>query len=308
MCSNSGCLLACARDRCRLAVGALTRLTAHADASSSNAIIQATEALAGALLFALAAVRRSHWLLSSFSARQPLWLNFGSASDPLVAGKSLSAHGFPLTMSMGPWVGGTRELKAADRALPQPSANLVKGLPNVVFFIMESTGVSSGLSIYDRNEFLADGHETVVTPFLRSLAKRPDALVFETMYPSMPNTNKALTEIWCGMVPLLDITWLDLYSPVLRECLPNLLAGLGYETAFFSPAPAGEVQPNTGESRDQLLRLMAARCFRFPKSLGSTASARMARRVRKEDRQTRSKLRPAHTQLSAREQEAFCQH
>ena len=39
-------------------------------------------------------------------------------------------------------------------------------------------------------------------PFLRSLAARQRAMALQSI-PSLPNTNKALLEIFCGYTPML---------------------------------------------------------------------------------------------------------
>jgi hypothetical protein len=39
-------------------------------------------------------------------------------------------------------------------------------------------------------------------PFLRSLAERQRAMALQSI-PSLPNTNKALLEIFCGYTPML---------------------------------------------------------------------------------------------------------
>jgi hypothetical protein len=60
-------------------------------------------------------------------------------------------------------------------------------------------------------------------PFLRSLAARQRAISTQSI-PSVPNTNKALLEIFCG------------YTPMLVRCRRRGLATVGHGRAFMGLA------------------------------------------------------------------------
>ena len=53
-------------------------------------------------------------------------------------------------------------------------------------------------------------------------------------------------ELFCGVTPLIETTWAEFDSPLMRECLPHMLNSLGYSTAFFSPVHIGTAQPRSG--------------------------------------------------------------
>ena len=43
--------------------------------------------------------------------------------------------------------------------------------------------------------------------FYGSLVRRPGTLVARYAFPSMPNTNKAMLELMCGIQPLAETNW-----------------------------------------------------------------------------------------------------
>jgi hypothetical protein len=111
-------------------------------------------------------------------------------------------------------------------------------MPNIFMLIIESGGIYGGKSMYnDYPTSIPNKDKPSVTPFLHKLALSENTIVMDTMYPSIPNTNKALIEILCGITPLLSTSWYDITSPLMKKCLPNLLNDQAYYTAFVTPSP-----------------------------------------------------------------------
>ena len=97
---------------------------------------------------------------------------------------------------------------------------------NVVFISMESTRARS---VTPYNEDLP------TTPYLDELAGR--SLMAEWSYTTIPHTSKSLTAINCGIYPHPDT---DIHESkpggIPANCLPEMLAEQGYNTAFFQSA------------------------------------------------------------------------
>ena len=72
-------------------------------------------------------------------------------------------------------------------------------------------------------------------PALAELASH--AVVFDSVYASVPHTSKALIGILCGMFPHLEMPIVEsLEGNVPLACLPGLLAKVGYRSAFLQSA------------------------------------------------------------------------
>lgn len=109
-------------------------------------------------------------------------------------------------------------------AAPAPGARR----PNVVLLILESTRADV-VEPWAAPEFA--GH----TPALSAIAHQ--SLVFEDVYASVTHTSKALVGILCGMYPRLAMPIDEsLEGNLPLACLPHLLGGLGYRTAFMQTA------------------------------------------------------------------------
>ncbi|MFT3889634.1 MAG: LTA synthase family protein [Arachnia sp.] len=74
-----------------------------------------------------------------------------------------------------------------------------------------------------------------VTPVLDALAA--EAIAPERGYAVLPHTSKALTALYCGIAPPLDMLNSEADAGSLpARCLPELLAEQGYATGFFQTA------------------------------------------------------------------------
>jgi lipoteichoic acid synthase len=109
---------------------------------------------------------------------------------------------------------------------------------NVVLIFLESTRAQATTPY---NEDL----ET--TPFLNELAKK--SLLAEQAHTVVPHTHNALAATNCGIEPPLDrwgtILLGSLDNSVPSTCLPDLLKGQGYNSAYFmSQASTFEKSPN----------------------------------------------------------------
>jgi arylsulfatase A-like enzyme len=99
---------------------------------------------------------------------------------------------------------------------------------NVVLVILESTRA-------DVVPPWAEAGRGADAPFLAGLARR--AVVFDSVYTSVPHTSKALVGLLCGMYPMLRMPIVESVPGQLPlRCLPTLLRRLGYRTAFFQSA------------------------------------------------------------------------
>jgi len=95
---------------------------------------------------------------------------------------------------------------------------------NVVIVLLESTRAIS-----------VQPWGTVPTmPTLAALAK--ESLVAARAYTVVPHTSKALVATLCGIDPSHSLDALELRTGMLTRCLPALLDGAGYRTAFFQSA------------------------------------------------------------------------
>ena len=70
----------------------------------------------------------------------------------------------------------------------------------IVLLILESVGATAVSPLYAPPE--GDGRPTA--PFLSALAARPGASWGAHHYATMPNTNKAILELLCGLTPRLE--------------------------------------------------------------------------------------------------------
>ncbi|CAM9746443.1 unnamed protein product [Ectocarpus sp. 6 AP-2014] len=102
--------------------------------------------------------------------------------------------------------------------------------PNVVVVVLEST---TGTMVTGSNN---EG----VSPWAKELASR--GLSSSKFYSSMPNTNKAMFQVMCGMTPSLETAWVEFDRPdVLKAvCLPGLLRSkLGYQSLLLTGSMVG---------------------------------------------------------------------
>ncbi|CAM9429388.1 unnamed protein product, partial [Choristocarpus tenellus] len=63
-----------------------------------------------------------------------------------------------------------------------------------------------------------------------------------SFYSSMPNTNKAMFQVMCGLMSSLETSWVEFEHQDLLDalCLPNLLrAKLGYKSRFLTGSGVG---------------------------------------------------------------------
>jgi phosphoglycerol transferase MdoB-like AlkP superfamily enzyme len=98
---------------------------------------------------------------------------------------------------------------------------------NVVFLVLESTRYSATT--------LADP-KLASTPYLAELARTKGRPALSA-YTVVPHTSKALVPIHCGVPPRIDTPISESYPGNLpTTCLPALLSGQGYKTAFFQTA------------------------------------------------------------------------
>lgn len=117
-------------------------------------------------------------------------------------------------------------------------------LPNILLVILESTR-------FDVVGAYQDGGRSVSsdTPALDRLAS--SGLVVEEAYTTVPHTSKALVGILCGGFPRLQTEIGEAVDGGLAlDCLPKLLARVGYRTRFIQSATAHF------ENRPVLLRNM----------------------------------------------------
>lgn len=97
---------------------------------------------------------------------------------------------------------------------------------NVVVILLESTRAQS-VTVYNP--------ELPTTPHLVELAKK--SIVAERAYTVVPHTSKALVATLCGIEPRLHVPITEATPEgIPGKCLANLLADVGYRTAFFQSA------------------------------------------------------------------------
>jgi lipoteichoic acid synthase len=160
------------------------------------------------LAAALGLVAASTWTLPTTSAR------FGRAElTNLVAEQWKGRAAF-----------GQVEVPAPE----PPTPTWIDGTPdgrNVVMIVLESQRATSTLPTTERP----------VTPFLDDLATH--SLTAERAYVVTPHTSKSLITIHCGVAPPLDTANSEADERgIAGPCLPELLVGKGYRTAFFQSA------------------------------------------------------------------------
>lgn len=111
---------------------------------------------------------------------------------------------------------------------------------NVVVIILESTRADATTPYQPK---------LATTPYLASLAKEGTRV--GRAYAIVPHTSKALVAILCGVEPRPSLDIVESSNKGLpAKCLAKLLAGVGYDTAFFQ-APRANF-----ERRTQLVRNM----------------------------------------------------
>jgi lipoteichoic acid synthase len=98
-------------------------------------------------------------------------------------------------------------------------------LRNVVMIVLESTRARSTTPY---NPTL------LTTPFLESLV--PQSLIVDKAYAVIPSTAKALTAIFCSIIPAASIVPAALNEDLLGRCLPQLLHEQGYQTMYMQSA------------------------------------------------------------------------
>ncbi len=126
--------------------------------------------------------------------------------------------------------------------------------PNVVLLVLESTRADA-VPPWARQDLW------VHAPFLADLAKR--AVVFDTVYTTVPHTSKALVGILCGMYPVLRMPIVESVPDQLPlRCLPKLLREVGWRTGFFQTAKGAF------EDRPGLLANLGFETWRVQEDLG----------------------------------------
>jgi lipoteichoic acid synthase len=160
------------------------------------------------LAAAIGLVAASTWTLPTTSAR------FGRAEvTNLVAEQWKGRAAF-----------GQVEVRASEPPTPTWIDGTTDGR-NLVIIVLESQRATSTLPTTERP----------VTPFLDELATH--SLTAERAYVVTPHTSKSLITIHCGVAPPLDITNSEAHERgIAGPCLPELLVGKGYRTAFFQSA------------------------------------------------------------------------
>ena len=122
-----------------------------------------------------------------------------------------------------------RHLRAPEELYRSPrlTAGEVADRPDVVLFLLESTGAG----------VVAPYTEVERTPALDRLSR--NGLTVERAYASVSHTSKALVGMLCGMWPRLEMESREsLEDHLPLACLPRLLRELGYRTAFMQSALA----------------------------------------------------------------------
>lgn len=99
---------------------------------------------------------------------------------------------------------------------------------NVVLIILESTGANM-LDFYGSEDAVKGS-----TPFLSELASK--SLKFTDTQAVMTSTSKSLVSILCGIEPYFGLSNFNATLGIPVNCLPERLADLGYQTAFFQSA------------------------------------------------------------------------
>lgn len=172
---------------------------------------------------------RSPWKGIGFAAATALACAVWLQAQPL--------HGAlqPLARSVQwQWLGALPAtlVRSADAAATRPLTKLELGSQdparryNVVTVVLESARWKSTT--------LADPG-LATTPFLAELAKRGTQA--RQAYTVVPHTTKALIPIHCGYPPRISPEYDEAdHGGLPVQCLPSLLRGQGYATAFMTPA------------------------------------------------------------------------
>lgn len=120
---------------------------------------------------------------------------------------------------------------------PADSAAIDLSGRNVVIFIMES--MSADHSAYLMPEAYADREIKGFTPFLDSLMR--EGYCFRQMYANGSRSIQAMPSI-LGSIPSFKTPFVLMPQSLGESCqLPALLAGMGYETAFFCGSERGSM-------------------------------------------------------------------
>eukprot|EP00613_Pedinella_sp_CCMP2098_P027371 CAMPEP_0171698628 /NCGR_PEP_ID=MMETSP0991-20121206/9465_1 /TAXON_ID=483369 /ORGANISM="non described non described, Strain CCMP2098" /LENGTH=650 /DNA_ID=CAMNT_0012287519 /DNA_START=181 /DNA_END=2130 /DNA_ORIENTATION=- len=150
---------------------------------------------------------------------------------------------------------------------PFPAEEMLEGNPHlapnesfprhtvagVVIIIMESTRADM---LHDLHSNAADAHPFSVPSrslFVSNLATKPGTTVARYAFPSMPNTNKSLLQILCGLTPMLETSWDEFghrfKRNVREECLPRRLSkDMGWASLFAS---SSHIDPENTKSTIQ---------------------------------------------------------
>ena len=137
-----------------------------------------------------------------------------------------------------------------EELIPITVSSAEKDPPNVILFFLESTG----------KKHTSLGLEVETTPNLKILADKGWQVADASAV--VPHTTKALISTLCGDWPQLVTSVPESSVGGLPEhCLPKLLNGIGYRTAFFQTAR------HTFEERRDLVHHMGFDYFRSKESL-----------------------------------------
>jgi glucan phosphoethanolaminetransferase (alkaline phosphatase superfamily) len=130
-----------------------------------------------------------------------------------------SATGSPIVE----FLGYQPERLVSDADVAELSA---RSRPNLVLLVLEST----------RRDVtgLAEPPGAAATPNLVALARRGTEV--PVTRAALPHTTKSLFSMLCARLPLMQREPVEVSQAVRVECLPRILAGAGYATAFFQSA------------------------------------------------------------------------
>ena len=206
------------------------------------------------------------------AARAYFWLVIGTTLAALgihsVADHATSRTGVSLFANFVRETTSVRETPPSDlgRVMPAFDAAGLRLAPgrearkmNVVMVVLESIRADA-LTPYNR--------ELPTAPFLDSLAA--SGLLVEQMYAPVAHTTKALVPLVAGVYPSLQLHFPEARPGGLpARALPDLLAPLGYASAFFSPAPLEY------ENKKDLLRNMGYETLRGAGAFDTTGFDRI---------------------------------
>lgn len=138
-------------------------------------------------------------------------------------------------------------------SLPARRALGAVRLPNVLLVILESTR-------WDATELAESPMGPVRTPHLLALAER--GIVATRARAALPHTTKSLYSIFCARLPAMQESIHETSPALAVECLPGLLAEVGWRTGFFQSA-AG-----TFEDRPRLVHNLGFEHFEAREDIG----------------------------------------